>query len=330
MRFRHLLTRFSPLNAPYDFALLRLPGYHIAPSLPPHYSTMAVLEPTKGGYYLWKYVPSVAAAVLFILIFLVMTGLICYRMFRTKTWFCIPFAIGGFCTLHACQPIICESSYSPDIFAVEFAGYCARASASKKTGKIMPFASQNVFILLGPALFAASIYMCLSRIIHGIQASHLSPIKPRILTRTFVTGDVLSFVVQGGAAGMMVTGKNAKLGEGIVIAGLLIQIIMFGLFAATAVLFRKRITHTSTPESRNSAVPWGQSMRMLFVVSALIMVRSIFRVAEYTMGGEGYLLQNEWPLYIFDSLLMFAVMVVYYLWYPTWITLAKSEVEIGV
>jgi hypothetical protein len=60
------------------------------------------------------------------------------------------------------------------------------------------------------------------------------------------------------------------------------------------------------------------------------MVRSIFRVAEYAMGGEGYLLQNEWPLYIFDSLLMFAVMVVYYLWYPTWITLAKTEVEIGV
>jgi hypothetical protein len=122
-----------------------------------------------------------------------------------------------------CMPTICESSYSPNVFAVGFAGYCARASASKKTGKIMPFASQNVFILLGPTLFAASIYMCLSRTIRGIQASHLSPIEPRILTRTFVIGDVVSFVVQGGATGMMVTGKNAKLGEGIGIAGLLIQ-----------------------------------------------------------------------------------------------------------
>jgi hypothetical protein len=90
------------------------------------------------------------------------------------------------------------------------------------------------------------------------------------------------------------------------------------------------MTHASTSESRNSAVPWRQSMRVLFVVSALVMVRSIFRVAEYAMGGEGYLLQNEWPLYIFDSLLMFTVMVVCYLWYPTWITISKREVEIGV
>jgi hypothetical protein len=194
----------------------------------------------------------------------------------------------------------------------------------------MPFAIQNVFILLGPALFAASIYMCLSRIIRGIQASHLSPIRPRVLTRTFVIGDIMSFLVQGSAAGMMVTGNNAKLGEGIVIAGLLVQIIMFGLFAATAVLFQKRITQTPTPASRNGAVPWQQSMRMLFVVSALIMVRSVFRVVEYAMGSEGYLLQNEWPLYIFDSVLMSTVMVVYFMWYPTWITPAKMEIEIGV
>jgi hypothetical protein len=58
---------------------------------------MAVLEPTRGGYYLWKFIPSLPAAVIFILAFLVMTALISWRMFKTKTWFCVPFAIGGFC-----------------------------------------------------------------------------------------------------------------------------------------------------------------------------------------------------------------------------------------
>jgi hypothetical protein len=72
---------------------------------------MAVLEPLEGGYYLWKYVPSIAAAVILALIFLVMTGLISYRMFKTKTWFCIPFAIGGFCTLFSNHPSIGESIY---------------------------------------------------------------------------------------------------------------------------------------------------------------------------------------------------------------------------
>lgn len=62
-------------------------------------SIMTKLEPTKGGYYLWQYVPSIAAAVIFLLLFLGMTALISWRMYKTKTWFCLPFAIGGFCKL---------------------------------------------------------------------------------------------------------------------------------------------------------------------------------------------------------------------------------------
>ncbi|KAH8202509.1 hypothetical protein TruAng_003317 [Truncatella angustata] len=244
---------------------------------------MAVLETTKGGYYLWNYLPSVPAAVIFLLLFLVMTSLISWRMFKTKTWFCIPLVIGGF---------------------FEFAGYCARASAHNKTGKIMPYAVQNFYILLGPTLFAASIYMCLGRIIRGVQADHHSLIQPRKLTRTFVTGDVLSLVVQGGAAGLMVTGKNASLGEGI-----------------------KRINRNPTPESGMAGAPWKKSMRMLFIVSSLIMIRSLFRVVEFAMGNSGYPLKHEWTLYVFDSVLMVTVMVVYHLWYPTWIVEGKPDVE---
>lgn len=191
----------------------------------------------------------------------------------------------------------------------------------------MPFAIQNVFILLGPALFAASIYMCLSRIVRGIHGERHSLIKPSRLTKTFVTGDVMSFVVQGGAAGLMVSGNNAKTGEGIVIGGLMIQIIMFGLFAVTAVIFQRRIERSPTTESCSSALPWQKSMRMLYIVSALIMIRSVFRVAEYAMGNDGYLLRHEWTLYVFDATLMFIVMVVYYFWYPTWITPDKLAVE---
>jgi hypothetical protein len=194
----------------------------------------------------------------------------------------------------------------------------------------MPYAIQNVFILLGPALFAASIYMCLGRIIRAVGGERHSLFRPSRLTKIFVSGDVLSFVVQGGAAGLMVTGKNAKTGEGMVVGGLMIQIIMFALFAITAVMFQKRIERSPTPGSTSSALPWKKSMRMLYIVSALIMVRSIFRVVEYAMGNSGYPLKHEWTLYIFDSTLMFFVMVVYFIWYPTWITPDKLEQSYGV
>ncbi|KAI3391632.1 hypothetical protein diail_7000, partial [Diaporthe ilicicola] len=150
------------------------------------------------------------------------------------------------------------------------------------------------------------------------------------LTRTFVIADVLSFVVQGSAAGLMVTGKNPRLGEGIVIAGLMTQIAAFGLFAVTAVIFQRRIERNLTNEFYDLSISWRKIMRMLFIVSALIMVRSCFRVVEYATGADGYLLRHGWTLYIFDSVLMFAVMVVYYLWYPTWIISEKLEADVNL
>lgn len=58
---------------------------------------MAELKPYKGGYYLWLYVPSLGAAVSFLLLFSIATVLHIYRMINMRTWFCIPFVIGGIC-----------------------------------------------------------------------------------------------------------------------------------------------------------------------------------------------------------------------------------------
>ena len=47
------------------------------------------------------------------------------------------------------------------------------------------------------------------------------------------------------------------------------------------------------------------------------MARSIFRVAEYLMGNNGYLLRHEYFLYIFDAVLMFLVMVLFLVYRPS-------------
>ena len=52
-------------------------------------------------------------------------------------------------------------------------------------------------------------------------------------------------------------------------------------------------------------------MLVLFAASLLIMVRSIFRVAEYLQGFDGYLLSHEAYLYIFDGLLMWLNMLLF-------------------
>lgn len=60
---------------------------------------MAKLEPYKGGYYLWKYVPSLAAAIIFIILFICTTAFHFFKLWKNRARFCIPFAIGGICML---------------------------------------------------------------------------------------------------------------------------------------------------------------------------------------------------------------------------------------
>lgn len=282
---------------------------------------MVQLEKYRGSYYLWLYVPSLPAAVIFLMLFLGATAAHCWRVYKDKTKFCIAFAVGCFCKRK--PPPTFDINADSEI--VEFVGYCARASAHNKTGRVMPYSIQNVFILVAPALFAASIYMTLGRIVRSVRGEQYSIIRIQWLTKTFVLGDVLSFLVQGGAAGLMVTGSHAKMGENIVLAGLFIQIIMFGLFAITAMIFQSRMHKNPTRESFAADVPWRQSLHMLYAVSALIMIRSIFRVVEYSMGTDGYALSHEWTMYVFDSLLMFIVTVVFYVWYPGQLPLLSPD-----
>jgi len=55
---------------------------------------------------------------------------------------------------------------------------------------------QSLLLLLAPALFAASIYMVLGRIILLVDGEAHSLIRAKWLTKFFVLGDVLSFLTQ--------------------------------------------------------------------------------------------------------------------------------------
>ncbi|KAF2012065.1 RTA1-domain-containing protein [Aaosphaeria arxii CBS 175.79] len=252
------------------------------------------LLPYKGDFYLWKYVPSMAAAVIFLILFLIASAMHTWKMYRQRMWFCVCFVIGGY---------------------LEVIGYGGRIGANNATDQLGPYIIQSVFLLVPPSLFAASIYMTLGRVMRGLgpEAERLSIVRVNWLTKTFVIGDAFAFLVQASGAGYMAAGTSAKTGEIIVIFGLVVQIVFFGLFVVAAIVFHKRY---NARLGTFSPFDWGKIMKMLYITSALILIRCIFRIIEYGGGSNGYLLRNEWPLYIFDSILMLAVMVVFYIWYP--------------
>ena len=143
-------------------------------------------------YRYFHYNPSLAAAVLFTVLFASSTFVHGYQMIRNRSWLMIPLFIGGCCTL------VHYSHLALLTGLVEWIGYIGRGISCQQTPDwtLGPYIVSTILVLVAPALFAASIYMLLGRIIVVTRAEKLSIIRPSRLTKMFVGGDVLSFLMQ--------------------------------------------------------------------------------------------------------------------------------------
>ena len=168
--------------------------------------------------------------------------------------------------------------------------------------------------------------MTLGRTIIAIEAGTLSPIRPKLLTKIFVAGDVACFFIQLAGGAIMSNGPSTlNTGKYTILAGLGLQMILFGVFVAVAYIFHSRIPARPTEASRRPFIYWELQLFVLYGVSALIMVRNLFRVVETVGGRDGYLLSHEWPLYVFDSSFMVGWMAVLLFYFPTLIRPRSSR-----
>ncbi|CAG8298969.1 unnamed protein product [Penicillium salamii] len=242
----------------------------------------------------YGYNPSQAAAIIFVVLFGVTTIWHVYIMFQRQTFYFVALIIGG-------------------------GRYICRFLGHNNTGDMTLFVIQTLTILVAPALFAASIYMVLGRLIRLVEGEAYSPIKPSLLTKIFVGGDILSFLVQ--IAGSGILSSNFSLGKAIILVGLAAQILFFGLFVICATIFHRRLSRVPTTMSlrldeEHVGLQWRDVTRVIFVASALVFIRSIFRFIEFT-GGMDSPMKTEAYLYVCDSTLMFLVLAVLIYWHPT-------------
>jgi hypothetical protein len=88
---------------------------------------------------------------------------------------------------------------------VETVGYIGRVLSSTEAPDFTqgPYVMQSALILIAPAFLAASIYMILGRIITMLDAEKCSIIRLKFLTKLFVTGDVLSFLMQASGGSLL-------------------------------------------------------------------------------------------------------------------------------
>ncbi|RHZ43795.1 RTA1 domain-containing protein [Aspergillus thermomutatus] len=258
----------------------------------------------------YAYYPSAGGATVMALLFLVGTLIQIYQLIRTRAWLTIPIIIGGLCTSTPQQYRAMAN------LTVETTGYIGRIMSARQspdwtTG---PYIMQSTTLLIAPALFAATIYMVLGRIIALVQGEPHCLLRLPWLTKIFVVGDVISFLMQSAGAGIMVQSHSTtdRTGEHVIIGGLLVQIGFFCFFIVVAVLFQRRIDRFPTPRavSVSPPIPWRKHLFALYVTSFLILVRSVERFVEYAQGQEGGLISHEVYLFVFDGVPMLLVLVI--------------------
>ncbi|KAG0160688.1 hypothetical protein PDIDSM_8218 [Penicillium digitatum] len=164
-------------------------------------------------------------------------------------------------------------------------------------------------------------------------------VPPRFITPIFVGCDIIALLLHFGGA-VMISAVDAKdkdakskltTGKHVAQVGVIIQLVAFGLFAVAAVRFNftsKRFSGSLSERYENVGEKkcivggivkdknWPALLRVVNLTTILILVRSIYRLIEFTEGTKGYLSTNEWPLYVFDALCIYPCVALFVYWHP--------------
>lgn len=275
----------------------------------------------------WKayhYLPSLAGAIIFAaLFFLSFFTLICFlfnlnkklNRGNTDRWAPVNSKLemsiddgGEYARSHKKRLLWATSKYIPLLIGclMEGVGYLFRISSHFDPNALGPYIGQSLLLLIAPAFQAATIYMLFGRMLNVLEATQLSIVPSRFITTTFVTGDVISFLAQAGGGGLMSQESTTKIGSKVVVAGLIIQIIFFGLFTVSEIKFTTKVKSIKVP---NFTTNWSFYNYNLLICSILILIRSVVRVVEFIQGSDGVIMSHEWYIYVFDAVPMFLVMV---------------------
>ncbi|KAJ2651688.1 hypothetical protein IWW40_001588 [Coemansia sp. RSA 1250] len=182
------------------------------------------------------------------------------------------------------------------------------------------FTATSLFLLLPPNALALTNYKTLGKVVQlstvflpDNRKPHVFWLKPRFITWFFFTSDVFSFLLQGIGVGISTQDNKRELAKHTVLSGLYVQLFFFAVFLVIAayIFIDKRFTVACGPCDHNAQ----QAKRRLFWViistTALLYVRSVYRVAEFVGGYGSKIYGAEWLFYLFDTALVLLSFAIY-------------------
>ncbi|KAH6971178.1 RTA1 like protein-domain-containing protein [Ilyonectria sp. MPI-CAGE-AT-0026] len=222
-------------------------------------------------YSVYGYRPSLAANILFVVLFALAGILHIFLGLRWRTWFFM-----------VCMVLGCLNAVM---------GYVGRVMMYYNPFNFGAFMQQIICVSSTPVYFCAAIYVTLSFFVeHSLPA--LSRFQPKLFYWIFIPCDLFSLAVQatGGVLSTISSGTS-QTGVNLAIAGLAFQvfttIIFCGLFGDYLVRYF-RFNQVSALELR---------VRLFFAFLALaillITARCVYRLVELHQGYSGHFIKDE-------------------------------------
>ena len=278
---------------------------------------------------IYEYCPSIAASILFTILF------------------------GGTLLAHIIQAIQYRKGFCWVVITAgtwEVAGYALRSVSITQQANSGIYTAQFLLILLAPLWINAFVYMILGMMIHFFLANdRVYGVRARKVTLIFVLFDITAFCVQL-AGGLMSSGDDqpvsiTKLGLNIYTGGVGLQLAFIGTFSIIGFRFYQLLKkQDASYRYGNSLEPLSASKtqygpaeqfqsvehldrtaltaRPLFIAIfsaiSLIILRNIYRLVEYGMGGinGNTITRHEWWPYVFDAVPMLGAMIILSVYHP--------------
>ncbi|KAJ4328326.1 hypothetical protein N0V84_001197 [Fusarium piperis] len=234
------------------------------------------LELCPLEWSVYKYRPSLASNVIFIVLYALAMGVHIFLGIRWRTWFYMVFMILG-CLF-------------------EIIGYIGRLLMYSNPFSFPGFMIQIVFITSGPVFYTAAVYVTLSRTIQCF-APEISRFRPELVWWLFIPADIVCLTLQAaGGALSTVSQGSSQTGIDVAMAGLALQVAILVLFCVLLgdYLFRYFRSGSASALSTRMRIFFG------FLSAAVIMIlgRCAFRCYELSEGYQDSDLVTDEGLFI--------------------------------
>ncbi|KAL5349105.1 phospholipid-translocating ATPase rsb1 [Pseudogymnoascus australis] len=253
---------------------------------------------------IFRYQPNLAMAIVPLALFVLLTVGHIISGWRYKTWtYTVSILIGLF---------------------LELAGYVGRILANDNPFLKDYYLLQIVVLTCAPVLFCAAIYICLGRIV-VICGPEMSRLRPTWYTPIFLTCDVVSLALQGAGGALTSTADDAdgrQQGINIMLGGLSFQVATIAIFGFLFLefLWRTHASHKVSTDIQNASFAqskkWTAFLWSLGTATMLILIRSIYRVAEMAGGYDGKLMKDENTFLVFEGILIVVAVLLLLVFHP--------------